>query len=675
MSHSLVVGFFNNISSTVIFHLLNFLWQSSLVLSTGLLLVQVFKKYSAGFRHTVLLISIVGILLLPLLSPLVPEMATFNIQVFKEHQPENINSIYQPSLPGTEFPFFIEFGESGQDNVQVSRVPLSFYSILFMILCLGSLFGITRWIFGLINLFKIKRNCSPLKSQRLVTIFQESAEQCGFSKNSQVLTCKHLEAPITIGFFKPIILLPEKSVRSLAVDEFRSIVLHEISHLKRFDHITIPLLALLRSILYFHPLAWLTIREMALLAEEACDERVLQLTRQPLSYVKLLTMLAEESGFRSSVYELSVSVISSRHALIRRVEAVLSRRKNPMKKTGIFIKSVFVTVLIVALFSAAAFPLTSEVETDKTDEIILPEVPQGLPGGIPLANINKARLSARYGEMIHPFSNKKVFHEGVDFAVPEGTPVFASADGEVAVAEEDKNRGLHVSLQHKNDYETWYSHLSSISVEAGENVKTGQKIGEVGNTGLSTGPHLHYAIIHDGEPVDPMDVPALASKFGNPEPPEIPQPSEEPEEPSALDVTISFSQEAEKPARLNLTLQVLKDIDSLLQIPQKAIEDEVDGTATIELIIDKDGNIVNMKILDEEPKGYNFGESAIKTMKILSPELEAVLPGDRKVISSLILKVKYSGLGKMAGLHEAALTIEEEGEKSTMQVKYRPRTQ
>jgi murein DD-endopeptidase MepM/ murein hydrolase activator NlpD len=96
-------------------------------------------------------------------------------------------------------------------------------------------------------------------------------------------------------------------------------------------------------------------------------------------------------------------------------------------------------------------------------------------------------------------------HAGLDVAAPEGTPILAIDDGEILKAywNSDGYGGL-VIIAHTSGYETWYGHLDSFSVAPGERVKRGQRIGEMGSTGFSTGPHLHFEVREDGQLLDPL---------------------------------------------------------------------------------------------------------------------------------------------------------------------------
>ncbi|UOG56547.1 LysM peptidoglycan-binding domain-containing M23 family metallopeptidase [Leptospira noguchii] len=103
-------------------------------------------------------------------------------------------------------------------------------------------------------------------------------------------------------------------------------------------------------------------------------------------------------------------------------------------------------------------------------------------------------ISSRFGKRKDPFTRKETFHGGLDMAAEEGTPVYASADGEVSFSNKKGGYGNLIILDHKLGYETLYGHLSSISVRPGEKVRKGQKIGEVGQTGRATGNHLHFEV-------------------------------------------------------------------------------------------------------------------------------------------------------------------------------------
>lgn len=116
----------------------------------------------------------------------------------------------------------------------------------------------------------------------------------------------------------------------------------------------------------------------------------------------------------------------------------------------------------------------------------------------------KGWLTSGYGNRRSPFTGLLEHHEGLDIANSAGTEVIASADGVVAFAGTKSAYGMAVVINHGYGYQTTYGHLGAALVREGQRVKRGQKIGEMGNSGRSTGPHLHYNVALNGLSVNPM---------------------------------------------------------------------------------------------------------------------------------------------------------------------------
>lgn len=115
------------------------------------------------------------------------------------------------------------------------------------------------------------------------------------------------------------------------------------------------------------------------------------------------------------------------------------------------------------------------------------------------------RLTDGFGRRLHPIFKRIMPHHGIDLSANRGTPIIAPADGYVSFTGRNGGYGLYVSINHKYGFETKYGHLQKIYVRRGQFVKRGDKIGEVGNTGISTAPHLHYEIHYRGKAVNPVN--------------------------------------------------------------------------------------------------------------------------------------------------------------------------
>ena len=123
----------------------------------------------------------------------------------------------------------------------------------------------------------------------------------------------------------------------------------------------------------------------------------------------------------------------------------------------------------------------------------------------PVSNKDLNRLASGFGYRIDPIYKTVKLHAGLDFAAPQGTPIYATAVGRVTVAGNTNNGyGNHVVINHGYGYETLYGHMVRVKVKSGDLVKRGEVIGWVGSTGKSTGPHCHYEVHKNGQKIDPV---------------------------------------------------------------------------------------------------------------------------------------------------------------------------
>ena len=151
------------------------------------------------------------------------------------------------------------------------------------------------------------------------------------------------------------------------------------------------------------------------------------------------------------------------------------------------------------------------IQSKSLDEIInLAEDKEKLLASIPaiqpVKNEDLTRMASGYGWRSDPFTKARKMHKGMDFTAPTGTPVYASGNGVVHRADNRASGfGEHIEIDHGYGYKTIYAHLSKYNVKRGQKVKRGDLIGFVGNTGRSSGPHLHYEVHKNGKPINPIN--------------------------------------------------------------------------------------------------------------------------------------------------------------------------
>ena len=166
----------------------------------------------------------------------------------------------------------------------------------------------------------------------------------------------------------------------------------------------------------------------------------------------------------------------------------------------------YLLLIPISLIMLLAFtrPETAKFFTIKVPGPIVKFQSNDIPSIVPVDE-SKAVLASGWGNRSNPLYKTKQFHYAADWKAPIGSDVYATANGIVAQTDTSNKDGLGyvIILQHGAEYSTVYAHLSGFAIKAGEQVKKGQVIGYVGNTGKSTGPHLHYQVLKNGKPVDP----------------------------------------------------------------------------------------------------------------------------------------------------------------------------
>lgn len=130
---------------------------------------------------------------------------------------------------------------------------------------------------------------------------------------------------------------------------------------------------------------------------------------------------------------------------------------------------------------------------------------KAIPAIQPVQNKDLTRLASGYGMRMHPILKYRKMHHGMDFTADRGTPIYATGDGKVIKASRGTGYGNMVIIDHGFGYKTKYAHMSKYNTRKGRYVKRGDIIGYVGNTGLSSGPHLHYEVHKNDKPINPIN--------------------------------------------------------------------------------------------------------------------------------------------------------------------------
>ena len=302
--------------------------------------------------------------------------------------------------------------------------------------------------------------------------------------NISVLVSPEIETPLIWWFRKWLIVLPEPVI-SLSRMEKKVILAHEFTHIRRHDFIKFFLLKGVTVLFFFSPLVKVVINNILFREEMETDSEAMRsFGITPKDFGQ--TILHVLSISNSVKYLVPTLIKPTKRKLKMRLEGLF--QKEATKKVKLI-----QTNLIVAALIMLALNFHSTVVAGKdaaSGEFINP--------------LMSSRITLGFGPATHPITQKKIQHNGIDLAIRMGTGIVSPADGQVLEVNYDDIRGHYLVLRHHNGYATLYSHLSEIKVVEGSSVVQGKEIATVGNSGLSTGPHLHFEVRKDNKVIDPQ---------------------------------------------------------------------------------------------------------------------------------------------------------------------------
>jgi|GEM_PF-2659761 len=297
--------------------------------------------------------------------------------------------------------------------------------------------------------------------------------------------------PFTVGFIRPIIILPKELFKEGKQSVIECILTHEMHHVRHWDALWLYLQEALQCVYFFNPIVWYANASIHRARECLRDSQALRnsnITKR--SYGESLLYFSINCNSSYQRYKPYPAFAGSQNQLKRRIEYMVKQKDTKMKNT-----LVFLAVCLIAFILIPLAPLSTHAAA-ADPPLFVEDVSYFSP-------IKEGRISSSFGKRMNPFTKKLQQHKGVDVAAPIGTPVFAIADGTVLESEMHEAYGNLIKVRHDNNRESWYSQLNERNVEKGDKVSRGQTIATVGSSGRSTGPHLHFEFRIDGSPVDP----------------------------------------------------------------------------------------------------------------------------------------------------------------------------
>ena len=384
----------------------------------------------------------------------------------------SVSSLMVNSQNQFEFNEYLNMGStvSSFEVQTVEAISKPNFVILFYML-IGSLFFV-RLIY---QLFKI------LKTVKAYEIIKY--------RNYKLVLLNNDSSPFS--FFN-YIFISKDDYGSIGSNE---LLLHEITHAQQKHSFDVIILELLLVLQWFNPFIYRYRLAFKEVHEYLADRGVLIANNDKIAYQKLILDQIEKSFSVSLASQFNYSLTKNRIKMMTRINS---------GKLAKF-KILLVLPLIAIILMAFSIDIAKERVLDNNQSHIQTQS-SSVPSIFPVKKVEGVKISSGFGMMIDPFSKKERMHNGVDIKAPEGTPIYATADGITRKVElSNKERGKYIIIDHEGGYSTLFSHLSGYNIKEGQEVKQGDVIGFVGNTGRSTAPHLHYEVKKDGEYVNPAD--------------------------------------------------------------------------------------------------------------------------------------------------------------------------
>jgi murein DD-endopeptidase MepM/ murein hydrolase activator NlpD len=361
-----------------------------------------------------------------------------------------------------ELPFY-----SYSDNSkEVSNNSLSLFAVGSMVYFFVCVLLFFRFLLQIIKIYRLVKNSQSLPDYRFVV---------------------HPDVSVPFTFMRWIFLSDEYKID----EQYSPVIRHELAHARQLHSLDIIITELVSIVFWFNPFVILLKRSLKTVHEYLADETAMGKTPDKVSYLELLVEginLRPQTGLSSNFYWLTIK---------KRINMIT---KNKTTKVYRLAYLVLIPILAFVLqsysFIGIDTSLIAKVNTLKVS---------GIPSICPIERDNIKKTSG-FGMRIHPINKVEMMHKGLDLVAESGTPVLATADGivvKVEFKEPGKGYGRMIVIEHGTEYTTIYAQLSEFKVAEGDKVKMGQVIGLVGSSGMSTGPHLHYEVRKNGEPVDP----------------------------------------------------------------------------------------------------------------------------------------------------------------------------
>lgn len=407
------------------------------------------------------------------------EIANVSTSVLTERAEEIVRSIIIPNTT------LIETQNSDVPTAAESTRNVAISMVLGVIWAIGVFVSLTRKLYDY-----AKFRTAIIRHSYQIEGPEEYFGDFDLPAELEVRKTTLLDAPLLIGLFKSELYLPVGTDSA----DIALILRHELVHYKRHDLWFKWSAMVVLSLHWFNPVSGIIRRELEEECEILCDfeaTRDLEASEK-IRYMNLILNMISNANSSSPV--LTTRMSGSGKKLKRRFEMIKETKETSRNRRTISI--MVASVLLIATVFAGAV-LAESIGPD--DDQVTFEWKWPVP--------SSQEISQKKHVITHPATGEEIIHNGIDIKAETGEDVVSAIKGKVVSAEYDRVYGNCVIIaidMNETEIETFYGHLSEICCEVGDEVMPGDVIGKIGSTGASTGPHLHFQVVIDGEYVDPL---------------------------------------------------------------------------------------------------------------------------------------------------------------------------
>jgi len=336
--------------------LISLLWQSSILLAGVGALSLALRRHTAAARHALWTAGIFLAPLIPVIMLALFGMTTSRpgIAIMPEHAAPFVET--QAAVKPIETPAEAEPVVVVQQTTLVN--PLDYpWALTLAVYLLGASSMLALIALGRRRIARWKRSGRIITDRRILDVVTVTRERAGVSRTVLLIEHDDVPTPFTTGVLHPAILLPAGYAASLSENDLYALAVHELTHIRRRDPLTLAVLSVIRAALFCHPLVWIAARQAANEAEHACDEAVVAAVDDPVPYAEQLVRLSRRFPHPALHSEIAAGFVWSRHAFLRRVEAILSAKEKSIRTLSRAALAGIAGILCLALAVAVAVPL------------------------------------------------------------------------------------------------------------------------------------------------------------------------------------------------------------------------------------------------------------------------------------------------------------------------------